>query len=102
MTGLPPRVHPLVRSFLADQAGPGLLARWGSPLNVLFPEIFTANVAGFRYELDAAGLRYRICYAHKANQGRAFVRAARAAGIGIDVASLGELDSARTRASRPA
>jgi len=95
MTGLPPRIHPLVRSFLADQAGPaGLLDRFGSPLNVLFPEIFTANVAGFRDELDAAGLRYRICYAHKANQGRAFVRAARAAGIGIDVASPGELDSA--------
>ena len=98
MTGLPPRVHPLVRSFLAlgGAAGPaGLLARWGSPLNVLFPEIFAANVAGFRDELDAAGLRYRICYAHKASQGRAFVRAARAAGIGIDVASPGELDSAR-------
>ncbi|HTQ90653.1 MAG TPA: hypothetical protein VMK84_14315 [Streptosporangiaceae bacterium] len=95
MTGLPPRVHPLVRSFLADEAAPaGLLERWGSPLNVLFPEIFTANVAGFRDELDAAGLRYRICYAHKASQGRAFARAARAAGIGIDVASPGELDSA--------
>ena len=102
MTGLPARVHPLVRSFLADQAGPaGLLARWGSPLNVLFPEIFTANVAGFRDELDAAGLRYRICYAHKANQGRAFVRAARAAGIGIDVASPGELDSARSAGFPP-
>ena len=95
MTGLPPRVHPLVRSFLADEPGPaGLLARWGSPLNVLFPEIFTANVAGLRDELEAAGLRHRICYAHKASQGRAFVRAALAAGIGIDVASPGELDSA--------
>ena len=95
MTGLPPRLHPLVRSFLASDPGPaGLLARWGSPLNVLFPEIFAANVAGFRDELDGAGLRYRICYAHKASQGRAFVRAALAAGIGIDVASPGELDSA--------
>ena len=61
---------------------------------MLFPEIFAANVAGFRDELDASGLRYRICYAHKANQGRAFVRAALAAGIGIDVASPGELCSA--------
>jgi len=96
MTGLPPRVHPLVRSFLGDPAGPaGLLARWGSPLNVLFPEIFEANVDGFRDELGSEDLRYRICYAHKASQGRAFVRAARAAGIGIDVASPGELDSAR-------
>jgi diaminopimelate decarboxylase len=95
MTGLPPRTHPLVRCFLADEAAPtGLLARWGSPLNVLFPEIFAANVAGFRDELDATGLQYRICYAHKANQGRAFVRAALAEGIGIDVASPGELRSA--------
>ena len=98
MTGLTPRVHPLVQSFLADAAGPmgpaRLLERWGSPLNVLFPEIFAANVAGLRDELDASGLRYRICYAHKANQGRAFVRAALAAGIGIDVASPGELRSA--------
>jgi len=95
LIGLPPRIHPLVRSFLAGQPGPaGLLGRFGSPLNVLFPEIFTANVAGFRDELDASGLAYRICYAHKANQSRAFVRAARAAGIGIDVASPGELDSA--------
>jgi len=95
MTGLPPRIHPLVRSFLADQTGlTGLLGRFGSPLNVLFPEIFGQNVAGFRAELDGCGLRYRICYAHKANQGRAFVRAALAAGIGIDVASPGELDSA--------
>jgi len=95
MTGLPPRIHPLVRSFLADEAAmAGMLARWGSPLNVLFPEIFAANVAGFVGELDACGLRYRICYAHKANQGRAFVRAALAAGIGIDVASAGELRSA--------
>jgi diaminopimelate decarboxylase len=95
MTGLPPRIDPLVRSFLADETGPaGLLGRFGSPLNVLFPEIFERNVAGFRDELDAAGLRYRICYAHKANQGRAFVRTALATGIGIDVASPGELDSA--------
>ncbi len=27
MTGLPPRIHPLVRSFLADQAGPAGPAR---------------------------------------------------------------------------
>ena len=95
MTGLPPRIHPLVRGFLADTAAPaGLMARWGSPLNVLFPEIFAGNVAGFRDELDATGLRYRICYAHKANQGRAFVRTALAEGIGIDVSSPGELRSA--------
>jgi len=102
MTGLPARIHPLVRSFLAEEAGPaGLLDRFGSPLNILFPEIFAANVAGFLDELEGCGLRHRICYAHKANQGRAFVRAALAAGIGIDVASPGELDSARAAGFPP-
>ena len=96
LSGLPPAVHPLVRSFLADGDRPAaLLARWGSPLNLVFPEIFRANVASFRRVLDRTGLDYRIHYAHKANQARTFVRAALDAGIGIDVASSGELASAR-------
>ena len=93
--GLPPAIHPMVRSFLADGDRPAaLLARWGSPLNLVFPEVFRANLASFRRVLDDSGLAYRICYAHKTNQARAFVRAALDAGIGIDVASPGELASA--------
>ena len=95
MAGLPPRVHPLVRSFLGgEDLLVDLLTRWGSPLNVVFPEIFRGNVAAFRRVLDTSGLQYRICYAHKANQARAFVRAALEEGIGIDVASPGELENA--------
>ena len=97
MTRLPPRIHPLVRAFLGqEETLTGLLARWGSPLNVVFPEIFRGNVAAFREVLDPLGLRYRICYAHKANQARAFVDSALGEGIGIDVASPGELHSALT------
>jgi diaminopimelate decarboxylase len=95
VSGLPPRIHPLVRSFLGrEEMLAALLQRWGSPLNVVFPEAFRANVAAFRGVLDSAGLGYRICYAHKASQARAFVRAALAEGTGIDVASPGELHSA--------
>ena len=94
--GLPPALHPVARSFLADGDRPAaLLDRWGSPLNLVFPGIFRANLASFRRVLDGSGLAYRIYYAHKANQARAFVRAALDAGIGIDVASPGELASAR-------
>jgi diaminopimelate decarboxylase len=95
VNGLPPRIHPLVRSFLSqEETLSELLQRRGSPLNVVFPEIFRANVAAFRRVLDPTGLRYRICYAHKASQARAFVRAALAEDTGIDVASPGELHSA--------
>jgi diaminopimelate decarboxylase len=97
VNGLPPRIHPLVRSFLSrEETLAALLQRQGSPLNVVFPEIFRANIAAFRRVLDPTGLRYRICYAHKASQARAFVRAALAADTGIDVASPGELHSALT------
>ena len=95
MIGLPPRVHPLVGSFLArEDLLADLLLRWGSPLNLVFPEIFRGNVTSFRHVVDRLGLRYRIHYAHKANQSRSFVRAALEEGIGVDVASLGELRSA--------
>ncbi len=95
MIGLPPRNHPLVRSFLARaDLVAGLLTRHGSPLNVVFPEVFAENVASFRQVLQASGLAHRICYAHKANQARAFTAAAVDEGISIDVASPGELASA--------
>jgi len=95
MIGLPARVHPLARSFLAQQDRvAGLLARYGSPLHVVFPGIFAENVTTFQQVLAESGLSHRICYAHKANQAQVFVRAALGEGISIDVASPGELASA--------
>lgn len=95
MPRLPPAIHRLARSFLArGEVVAGLLTRYGSPLHVVFPEIFAENAAAFGQLLRDSGLSYRICYAHKANQSRAFVRAALEAGLSIDVASPGELASA--------
>ena len=95
VAGLPPRIHPLVRSFLSrDDMVTGLLTRHGSPLHAVFPEIFAENLASLRQVVDDSGLSYRIFYAHKANQAGAFVRAALDEGISIDVASPGELASA--------
>ena len=95
MLRLPPLIHPLVRSFLArEDVVADVLSRYGSPLHVVFPDIFAENVASFRQVLDGRGLEYRICYAHKANQSRALARAALDEGISIDVASPGELASA--------
>jgi diaminopimelate decarboxylase len=89
---LPARVHPLVAAALADRALlAALVGRWDTPLNLLFPQVMTENVAAFRGVLDRHGVDGRIFYAHKANQARCLVAAAREAGIGIDVASTGEL-----------
>ncbi|MFE1593492.1 alanine racemase [Nocardia sp. NPDC058705] len=92
---VPAALHPLVAAFLADRDGVGaVLRRYGSPLHLVFPQVFTANLAALRAALGAAGLRHRICYAHKVNRSEAFARAAAHAGISVDVASAQELRSA--------
>lgn len=92
---LPPILAPAVARFVAlPDRIEEVVARFGSPVNVIFPQVFADNVAAFHGVLDRAQLSYRMCYAHKANQAQAFVTTARECGIGIDVASVGELDSA--------
>lgn len=92
---LPARWDPLVESFLADRtAFDEVLHRFGTPANLLFPQVFAGNIGRLAAALDAARTGYRICYAHKVNRSRSLVRTAAAHGIGVDVASPGELDSA--------
>ncbi|MFD3701673.1 decarboxylase [Nocardia sp. NPDC058658] len=92
---VPAALHPLVAAFLADREGvDAALRRYGSPLHLVFPQVFAANLAALRAVLDERGLRHRICYAHKVNRSAAFVRAAAHAGISVDVASVRELRSA--------
>ncbi|WP_330256354.1 decarboxylase [Nocardia sp. NBC_00565] len=95
LPALPAKIHPLVRAFLDTRdAVEETLIRFGSPVHLLFPQVYAENLKRFRAVLDTSGARYRICYAHKVNQSRAFVRTAEHAGIAIDVASAPELASA--------
>jgi diaminopimelate decarboxylase len=96
MVRLTPRIDPTVAALITDTtAVTALVETHGSPLNVVFPQVFAGNVTAFRTLLDSYRLRHRIFFAHKANQSRALVRAAVRAGIGVDVASAGELANAR-------
>ncbi|WP_336082294.1 decarboxylase [Nocardia sp. SSK8] len=93
---VPAALAPPVAAFLADRAAVrDALRRFGSPVHLVFPQVFETNLAALRGVLDGAGLRYRICYAHKVNRSAAFAATAAHAGIGIDVASGPELRSAR-------
>ncbi|WP_107656508.1 type III PLP-dependent enzyme domain-containing protein [Nocardia suismassiliense] len=95
LPALPAKLHPLVRAFLdTPDAVAETLIRFGSPVHLVFPQVYAENVRQFREVLDRGLPRHRICYAHKANQSRAFVRAAEYAKICIDVASPQELASA--------
>lgn len=99
MSAPPPAVPavlaPEVAAFLADPAAVAeVVARFGTPAHVVFPQVFATNLAALRSVLAARPHPHRICYAHKVNRSRAFVREAAAAGISVDVASVPELHSA--------
>ncbi|MBF6328003.1 decarboxylase [Nocardia transvalensis] len=92
---LPAKIHPLVRAFLdTPGAAQDALVRFGSPAHLLFPQVYAENLSSMRAVLDRHLSRYRICYAHKVNRSRAFLRTAEHAGIAIDVASPQELAAA--------
>ncbi|WP_063791460.1 alanine racemase [Streptomyces torulosus] len=77
-------------SSLLHELGHGL----GGPYHVLFPRRFDANAAAFRAAFASAGVDGRVYYAKKANKASVFVERAAVAGLGVDVASHGELREA--------
>ncbi|WP_280422163.1 decarboxylase [Nocardia carnea] len=99
---LPARWDPLVRDFLADRSALDRAAhRFGTPLHLIFPQVFARNLTRLTAVLDAERIGYRICYAHKVNRSAALVRTAAALGASVDVASAGELESARRAGFTP-
>lgn len=89
---LPGRLEGWMRDLLADpDACAALLDDFGSPVNVIDPAPLARNAA----ELVDAGARHGVevgvFFARKANKALALVRAAAAAGHGVDVASETEL-----------
>jgi diaminopimelate decarboxylase len=70
-----------------------LAATIDGPFHVIFPESFDAAVAGFQAVLASAGVPGQIYYAKKANKAALWPRRCAETGIGVDVASLGELRS---------
>jgi len=80
---------------------PDLLAEWiahqGSPLNVLDVRPFARNVASLQSAAAASGIDLSVYFARKANKALAFVDEANRLGLGVDVASEGELLQALER-----
>ncbi|AZP22868.1 Y4yA family PLP-dependent enzyme [Streptomyces aquilus] len=94
-TALPSHTTPEVRALLDDGRLLHELAHGlGGPFHALFPEQFDANAAAFRQAFTEAGVDGRVYYAKKANKAAVFVERAAVAGLGVDVASHGELREA--------
>ncbi|CAL9573491.1 alanine racemase [Streptomyces sp. NPDC095602] len=96
---LAPRLEPRPAALLDSPAFlHSLVTALGSPLNVVLPDQIADNVRGFRAVYARHRLGGRVLYAHKANRSSALVRRIAATGpasaVGVDVASLGELQHA--------
>ncbi|MFJ3778261.1 alanine racemase [Streptomyces sp. NPDC090075] len=91
---LPAHTGPETRGLLADpllhELGHGL----GGPYHVLLPNAFDANAAAFLGVFTEAGVQGRVYYAKKANKAAVFAERAAVTGLGMDVASRGELREA--------
>ncbi len=90
---LTPRIHPLVARFLNNGSKvQELVGALGSPLNVLFPELVSHNLAGFQDTYSQHGIRGRVYFAHKANQSSSVIRQLAINSQGyVDVSSSNEL-----------
>ena len=67
---------------------------YGSPLNILFPNVMNKNISDFKEILKKHNLSGKIFYAHKCNKSNSFLKQALQNQINVDVASLEELKSA--------
>lgn len=91
--GLTPLTSKWMHEFFAERTVVrGLIERYGSPINVHHLPSFNRNIDLYKELFDSYGLKYRIFYARKANKSKGLVKQALASGIGVDTASLKELE----------
>lgn len=74
-----------------------LIKAFGSPLNLIFPEKFTENVAGFRSIFFKHGINGQIFFACKANKSHALLESASYSGLGTETSSIYELRQVLSR-----
>ncbi|WP_084130270.1 hypothetical protein [Demequina sp. NBRC 110055] len=86
------RTEPWMEDLLADpEQCAGLIREHGSPVNVLNLAPLARNAAELTDAARDEGVTLGVYVARKANKAFAVVKAADAAGLGIDVSSLAEL-----------
>nr|WP_307783637.1 Y4yA family PLP-dependent enzyme [Streptomyces spinoverrucosus] len=92
---LPGHTSEELRSLLADNSLLHELSHGlGGPFHLLFPHRFDANADAFRKVFTQTGVDGRVYYAKKANKAAVYAERAAVLGLGVDVASHGELREA--------
>lgn len=99
---LRPKMHRTVRDAL-DQKNLmfSLIEKYGSPLNLVFPQIFREKYELFDQMLSGEHLNYRLYYTCKPNRSDALLREAASLGAYVDVSSHGEFQAALNAGIEP-
>lgn len=85
---LRPRMHAIARDFLADRKTVFALAdAFGSPLNVMFPQVVEENIAAFKAVYKKHRISGRVFYTSKPNKSLAVIRQAALQDVSLDVSS---------------
>ncbi len=91
-----PKTNAAVKDFLSqvfkDKAFD--LFSFKSPSHILFPEVFTSNIAKFQKVLENNHIQGKIYFACKANKASTFLGVAAHSQIGVEASSLYELKEA--------
>lgn len=90
---LTPKIYRWMFDFMRYEKIRKLLEEFGSPVNVLHPEILVKNQHQFARVLREHGLQHLVCFARKANRSTGLVKATKEGGFGVDVASYHELEA---------
>lgn len=92
---LRPHIHPSIQNFLKEKNTIfGLMERYSSPLNLIFPQNIHDNIRSFQDVYKKNSLRGRIYYSSKPCKSLALYREGASADIGIDVSSPNSLKAA--------
>ncbi|MEQ8209114.1 MAG: Y4yA family PLP-dependent enzyme [Lacipirellulaceae bacterium] len=102
VTPLTARLEPWQEELLGDPASLNrLVDQYGSPLNLLQPELLHRNLGELNNIAQQHNLNLQVFFARKANKCVSLVEAALAAGIGLDVASHEELRQSLALGAQP-
>ena len=69
-----------------------LFRKFSSPINIHHLPTFSSRISSYKEVFESYDLKYQIFYARKANKSKSLVKQAFESGIGVDTASLRELE----------
>lgn len=85
---LDPVIHPMIAEFLTQKDDVfALCDAYGSPLNIMFPQVVDENIAAFKAIYKKNRITGRIFYTSKPNKSLAVIRHAAQNDVSIDVSS---------------